>query len=460
MRRGVPRLPGRGRALSRRRPRVARRRRCTPRATATPRGGCAPDCSSGRARSKDAAAELEAVGDLTQAAELRASDDDHSKSAALYEQSGNLAQAAAAHRAAGEWVEAARCYEEIYDYGNALECWREQGDEARQLDLLEKLGEYQDAAQIARAMGDTERAIRNLQLIDARHPDYRHCCRQIAEIVSERGDHDLAVAKFDEALGPQGLETASLDVLESYAEILERAGKARAGVSVYETIQRRDVQRTDLTRGSRRCAARSTRGARPPGAARQRREPLRAARGARPRRHGRGVQGARQAARPRRRAQAPARQPARASDRGRAVRARGARGRRAEPPQHRDDLRRGPGERHLLHLDGAARGPRAERHPRRAAASCPRATRRGSARRSRRGCTYAHERKIVHRDIKTANLFFTKDQLVKIMDFGIAKSLEEVRRSTTVVGGTPYYMAPEQARGRASTTAPTCTRSA
>jgi serine/threonine-protein kinase len=76
------------------------------------------------------------------------------------------------------------------------------------------------------------------------------------------------------------------------------------------------------------------------------------------------------------------------------------------------------------------------------------------------GLQYAHERKIVHRDIKTANLFFTKDQLVKIMDFGIAKSLEEVRRSTTVIGGTPYYMAPEQARAGPTTARRTCTRSA
>ena len=63
------------------------------------------------------------------------------------------------------------------------------------------------------------------------------------------------------------------------------------------------------------------------------------------------------------------------------------------------------------------------------------------------GLAYAHERRIVHRDIKPANLFYTTDRMVKIMDFGLAKMIEEVRRSTTVLGGTPYYMAPEQSAG-------------
>ncbi len=69
------------------------------------------------------------------------------------------------------------------------------------------------------------------------------------------------------------------------------------------------------------------------------------------------------------------------------------------------------------------------------------------------GLEYAHAQGVVHRDLKPANLFITKTGRVKILDFGVAKILDDDRR-LTLTGqalGTPHYMSPEQARGRAST---------
>jgi tetratricopeptide (TPR) repeat protein len=64
---------------------------------------------------------------------------------------------------------------------------------------------------------------------------------------------------------------------------------------------------------------------------------------------------------------------------------------------------------------------------------------------------YAHERSIVHRDIKPANLFLVEGEVsaVKIVDFGIARSIQNTRALTRAgwLVGTPGYIAPEQARG-------------
>lgn len=71
----------------------------------------------------------------------------------------------------------------------------------------------------------------------------------------------------------------------------------------------------------------------------------------------------------------------------------------------------------------------------------------GIAIQTARALAYAHQNNIMHRDIKTSNVMITKDGIVKLMDFGLAKALGEAAAARTAVSGTPYYMSPEQTLG-------------
>ena len=57
---------------------------------------------------------------------------------------------------------------------------------------------------------------------------------------------------------------------------------------------------------------------------------------------------------------------------------------------------------------------------------------------------YLHERRILHRDIKTGNVFLCKgDSLVKLGDFGVARVLSHTEDMAKTCVGTPYYLSPE-----------------
>ena len=58
------------------------------------------------------------------------------------------------------------------------------------------------------------------------------------------------------------------------------------------------------------------------------------------------------------------------------------------------------------------------------------------------GLTTIHKMKILHRDLKTLNIFLKKDMEIKIGDLGVAKELNQASFANTIIG-TPYYLSPE-----------------
>lgn len=64
-----------------------------------------------------------------------------------------------------------------------------------------------------------------------------------------------------------------------------------------------------------------------------------------------------------------------------------------------------------------------------------------------RAASFMHSKGFIHRDLKPGNVIVGDNDAVKIIDFGLARSLDQISMKGTQIRGTPAYMAPEQIRG-------------
>jgi tetratricopeptide (TPR) repeat protein len=406
---------------------------------------------------------FESAGDPLAAARLRLAQGEAARAASLFEKAESWLDAADAHLRDDQLLHAGECYERGLDYERAIRCYRECGAIDRWLTALERYGRVFEAAQLAIEHGQRPRAIRLLQLVEATDPAFREACLLLADAFETEGHFDLAAAKLDEHIATFRPGYAPADTYARLAGCWEQAGHTERALGILEDLRRREptypniASRIELLRKQRSAsghvfapAAQRVSDRIPDGASTAfvgevRYELLEEI--------GRGGMGVVYKARDTRlgRIVALKRLPEGL--------------RRHHPRALQFFLREAQSAARLNHpnivtvfdadqqdgqffitmelLEGQPLHTILRERGQLSAMNVI-----GIARQACRGLDYAHGQGIVHRDIKTANLFATTDRVIKIMDFGLAKVLEEVRGATTLVSGTPYYMSPEQVLGQ------------
>ncbi|MDJ0790042.1 MAG: protein kinase, partial [Myxococcota bacterium] len=391
-----------------------------------------------------------AIDRLIEAAELRAGSGDPQAAAELFERAGDRVRAAELYDAAGDLTRAGRALEEEGDLEAAALRYRSAGATPRLLSVLEKLDQHFEAGELALAEGDTTRAVRNFQHVGPKDAGHRRACQVLAEHFASQSQPELALQKAEEAVSFSRPEDTPVDTTIWYVELFDRLGRPDRALSLLEEL----AGRAPETEG---VATRVEELRKKVSAAERRGTGSSSGVSFAPDRYqiieeiGAGGMGIVYRARDERlgRDVALKRLPDNLKENPRAVDLFLREARAAARLNHANvvtvhDVDQIDGN-YFITMELLVGTPLIEAVKKRGRIVASDAIKIGIQVAS--GLAYAHGEGIVHRDIKTANLFFTQDRVVKIMDFGLAKMMAEVRRSSTVIGGTPYYMAPEQAAG-------------
>ncbi|MCP4244016.1 MAG: protein kinase [bacterium] len=370
-----------------------------------------------------------------------------------YEMQGEYAQAAEMFGGAGNRERAAENYERGGAHAEAAEWWALVGDGEREAGCLVKAGEYLRAGALHREAGRDDEAITALQQLGPDHADFPRASAILGEIFRGRGQHSLALKKLTYAVGDARLDRDNVQAFFGLAAVHESTEDYREALESFEKILAFDYNYPDVAKRVADCKEKvqaqmdCEEAKRSPlsGSLQQGRYRIVG-------KLGRGGMGIVYKAKDTvlDRVVAFKVLPDTLNENPKALKNFLREAKSAAQLNHQNIVTiYDAGEQDAVYyiameyVDG---NTLKEIVKARGKISCS-----GTVHVLGQMCealSYAHEQKIVHRDIKTANTMWTRDRKAKIMDFGLAKVIEEVRNHTTVVSGTPYYMSPEQTLGK------------
>jgi tetratricopeptide (TPR) repeat protein len=412
--------------------------------------------------SEPAAVLLEEAGDYLEAGDLYRNLEQFAKAAECYQLQHGFMQAAEMYQLAGDREKAGGAFEKAGRFTEAAECFALVGDPTREAELLEKAGDLLRAGKINHENALDEEAISVLQKIAQEDEDFARAAAILGDIFAARGQLSLAVTKLQQAIGDTELTRGSVDGYYRLATIYQEDQKHREAVEIFEKVMAFDYHYRDvevrlaetrlllseeepLGATNQGRADGTATGTRSGGSTNEDRYQIVGELG----RGGMGIvykvkdtvldrlvafkvlpqaltENPQAIANFMREAQAAA---------------------KLNHPNIVTVYDTGEQQGRYYIAMEYVEGTTVKEILRRRGAISPS----GIFHVLVQICealSYAHEKKVVHRDIKPANTMWTRDKKAKLMDFGLARVIEEARNHTTVVAGTPYYMSPEQTLGK------------
>lgn len=409
------------------------------------------------------AAELyEKAGEYEKAAQIQRGEKQFARAAELYSKAGNMTRAAENYAMAGDFVRAGVCYEKVRSYKMAADCFRQTGDQVRVAEIMEKGGNYLDAGTAYVKAGEPARAVEALRKVKSNDfKNYHKAAIMIAKIHRDENRLDEATRFYEAAIKDRPLDDETVDAHYELASIYADASEFQQARIYYERILSYDYNYKDVT--SRLEELRQleiTQTPVPPQAVQSKlKNSSRSQTGqfVAERYHliekiGKGGMGVVYKCRDAVLDRIVAYKEIRFldPDDDQAIdnflrEAKSAAAMNHENIVTLHDVGRADDKFYIImeYVDGRdLRSIIKER-------GLPMSISEGVsiAVQAAGALAYAHDQHLVHRDIKSANLMISKKGAVKILDFGLARMVEEVTQEASKVLGTPAYMSPEQIQG-------------